>query len=78
MDNRSRIIVGADVGKPDRRTDCEKALKQIRRILFAFGIKPESLGADKGYSTGEFIDTLVKGKVEPHIPIMDSRSQNDR
>jgi len=78
MDNRSRIIVGADVGKPDRKTDCEKALEQIRRIPFAFGIKPESLGADKGYSTGEFIDTVVREKVEPHIPIMDSRSQNDR
>ena len=78
MDNRSRIIVGADVGEPDRKTDCEKALEQIRRIPFAFGIKPESLGADKGYSTGEFIETLVKEKVEPHIPIMDSRSQNDR
>lgn len=78
MDNRSRIIVGADVGKPDRKTDCEKALEQIRRIPFAFGIKPESLGADKGYATGEFIDTLVKERVEPHIPIMDSRSQNDR
>jgi transposase len=78
MDNRSRIIVGADVGKPDRKTDCEKALEQIRRILFAFGIKPESLGADKGYSTGEFINALVKEKLQPHIPIMDSRSQNDR
>jgi transposase len=78
MDNRSRIIVGADVGKPDRKTDCEKALKQIRRIPFAFGIKPESLGADKGYSTGEFINALVKENVQPHIPIMDSRSQNDR
>jgi transposase len=78
MDNRSRIIVGADVGKPDRKTDCEKALEQIRRILFTFGIKPESLGADKGYSTGEFINALVNEKVRPHIPIMDSRSQNDR
>jgi transposase len=78
MDNRSRIIVGADVGEPDRKTDCEKALEQIRRIPFAFGIRPESLGADKGYSTGEFIETLVKEKVAPHIPIMDSRSQNDR
>jgi len=47
-------------------------------IYYKSGIKPESLGADKGYSTGEFIDTLVKEKVEPHIPIMDSRSQNDR
>jgi transposase len=40
MDNRSRIIIGADVGKPDRKTDCEKALEQIRRVPFAFGTPP--------------------------------------
>jgi transposase len=78
MDNRSRIIVGTDVGKPDRKTDCEKALRQIRRIPFTFRMRPKSLGADKGYSTGEFIDALIKEKVQPHIPIMDYRSQNDR
>jgi len=78
MDNGSRIIVGTDVGKPDRKTDCEKALRQIRRIAFRFGMRPESLGADKGYSAGEFLDALIKEKIQPHIPIMDYRSQNDR
>jgi len=78
MDNRSRIIVGTDVGKPDRKTDCEKALRQMRRVAFRFRMKPESLGADKGYSAGEFIDALIKEKIQPHIPMMDYRSQNDR
>jgi len=41
-------------------------------------MKPESLGADKGYSAGEFIDALLKEGIQPHIPIMDYRSQNDR
>jgi hypothetical protein len=29
MDNKSRMIVGADVGRPDRKTDCEKALGAV-------------------------------------------------
>ena len=78
MENKSRIIVGADVGRPDRKTDCEKALGQLRRIPWAFKLRPESIGADKGYSGGEFIDALIKERIEPHIPILDYRSQNDR
>jgi hypothetical protein len=42
-------------------------------------MRPKSIiGADKGYSGGEFIDALIKERIEPHIPILDYRSQNDR
>lgn len=78
MDNKSRIIMGTDIGKPDRKTDCENALMQIRRIKWRYKMKPESLGADKGYSAGEFIDVLINEKIQPHIPVMDYRSQNDK
>jgi len=78
MDNKSRIIVGSDVGMPNKKTDCDKALIQIRRIKWTCKIRPESLGADKGYSAGEFIDALINERIQPHIPIMDYRSQNDR
>jgi len=78
MDNKSRIIVGTDIGMPDKKTDCDKALTQIQRMKWTYKIKPESLGADKGYSAGEFIDALIKEKLQPHIPIMDYRSQNER
>ena len=76
MDNKSRIIVGADVGGPDKRTDCEKALQQIQRIKWTYKIKPESLGADKGYAAGEFIHNLGTEKIQPHIPIVDYRRHN--
>lgn len=76
MDNKSRIILGADVGEPDKRTDCEKALQQLRRIKWAYRLKPESLGADKGYSAGEFIHALLHEKIAPHIPIVDFRRHN--
>lgn len=76
MDNKSRIILGADVGRPDKRTDCEKALQQIQRIKWMYKIKPESLGADKGYAAGEFIRNLGTEKIQPHIPIVDYRRHN--
>jgi transposase len=76
MDNKSRIIVGAEVGEPDKHTDCEKALQQLKRIKWVHRLKPESLGADKGYSAGEFIHSLLNEKIAPHIPIMDFRRHN--
>lgn len=68
MDNKSRIILGADAGKPDLRTDSEKAIEQIRRIKWRHKIIPESMGADKGYATGEFINSVINGNIQPHIP----------
>lgn len=78
MDNKSRVIVGADVGKPDLKTDREKAIEQIRRIKWRHRIQPKSIGADKGYSTGEFIHELIGEKIYPHIPVRDYRSRNDK
>ncbi len=78
MDNKSRVIVGADVGKPDLKTDRDKAIEQLQRVKWRHRIRPKSLGADKGYSAGEFINALVNEKIEPHIPIIDHRSQKDK
>ena len=76
MDNKSRIIVGADVGEPDKHTDCERALQQIRRVKWVHKLRPETLGADKGYSAGEFIHGVVSEGIDPHIPIVDHRRHN--
>ena len=78
MDNRSRIIIGADVGKPNLRTDSEKALEQIRRIKWRYKIRPDSLGADKGYATGEFINNIIAENIQPHIPIFDYQRHNHK
>ena len=78
MDNRSRVIIGADVGRPDLRTDSEKAIEQIRRIKWRYKIKPESLGADKGYATGEFMHNLINENIKPHISILDYQRHNHK
>ena len=78
MDNKSRIIVAADIGKPDLTTDCNIAVKQIRRLKWRHRIKPDSIGVDKGYSSGEFIHALDSEEIDPHIPVRDYRSRNDK
>lgn len=78
MDNKSRVIIGADVGGPDLRTDSQKALEQIRRAKWKYKIRPESLGADKGYATGEFIHNIINEHIHPHIPIFDYQRHNHK
>lgn len=78
MDNRSRIIIGADAGSPDLRTDSEKALEQIRRIKWRHRIIPESIGADKGYATGGFINNIINENIQPHIPIFEYQRHNHK
>jgi len=78
MDNKSRVIIGADVGRPDLRTDSVKAIEQIRSIKWRYKIRPDSLGADKGYAAGEFINNLINENIQPHIPILDYQRHNHK
>jgi transposase len=78
MDNRSRVIVGTGLGKPDKRTDCEEGLREIRRVKWVHQMRPKSLGADKAYGAGEFLHHLIEEGIDPHIPIADYRSLNER
>jgi len=78
MDNKSRVILGADSHLPNRRADQQAALELLRRIGWAYKLKPKTLGADKGYATGEFVHRLLEQAVDPHIPMMDTRSEHDR
>jgi len=78
MDNRSRVIVGTGLGRPDKRTDCEEALREIRRMKWVHRMRPESLGADKGYGAGEFIHYLIEEGIDPHIPIAGYRRERFR
>jgi len=76
MDNKSRVIMGADVGKPDKKSDAEGAIRQLRRIKWRHRIKPKSLGADKGYASGEFIHRVLEEGIQPHIPVVRTERHN--
>lgn len=78
MDSKSRIVVGSDIGRPDKKRDSDNAIKEIRKIKWRHRIKPESLGADKGYAAGEFIHSLINEDVQPHIPIVEYQRHNHK
>lgn len=77
-DSKSRIVVGTDVGEPDKRTDCNKAIEQIRKTKWRHRIQPKSLGADKGYSSGEFLQKVISEDIQPHIPMVKYAAHNHK
>ena len=78
MDNRSRIILGADQNRPSRRADAETALALTRKTRWVYKLEPKTVGADKGYATGQFVHELLEEKVLPHVPVMDTRGQHEQ
>jgi transposase len=78
IDNGTSIIVGAQVSKPDLASEAQAALTQVRRSQWRFKLRSQTVGADKGYSTGEFIHGLITQRIHPHLPVRDYRSQNDK
>jgi transposase len=78
MDNKSRVILGAEQNLPNRNADAVTAIKLVARLKWAFKLKPRTLGADKGYATGEFVHWLSEQEVMPHVPIMDHRSRTGK
>ena len=78
MDNKHQIIIGVKPEKPDRSGETRAAIEMIKQSKWKFKIKPQTLGADKGYATGEFVYQMIKESITPHVPIMDTRSQNGK
>jgi transposase len=78
MDNKSHVIVGVKANSPDRNSDAKAATEMLKECKWKFKLKPKTLGADKGYATGEFVYEVIKEGIIPHVPVMDTRSKNDK
>jgi transposase len=78
MDNKTRVVVGADQNLPNRNADAETAVRLVGRLKWAYKLSPRTLGADKGYATGLFVHWLLEQGVLPHVPMMDARSRNEK
>jgi Transposase DDE domain len=51
------------------------AAKRMLQRVAKLGLRPESLGADKAYGSGEFLAWLLERNIQPHIPVIDHRHQ---
>lgn len=78
MENRHRILVGVDVaighGSRVEEDGCLGILDKVKRQY-----RPDSVGADKGYFHGRFLDRLFQRGIEPHVaPLKTGRQEVHR
>jgi IS5 family transposase len=74
IDTRSRVILGVEATPALFHQETVAARKMVDQI-HKFGIRPETLAADKAYGSGEFLAWLLEHGVQPHIPVIDRRHQ---
>jgi len=77
-DNAHCIILGVEATPACFRQEMLAARRLLQQVKERFGISPESLGADKGYGSGEFRAWLLERKIQPYIPVIDRRHQTHR
>jgi transposase len=70
MDNKSRVILGVEA-TPAMFSQEVSAARHLLEQARAKGLHPKSLGADKAYGNGEFLNWLVERDIAPHIPVID-------
>jgi len=74
IDTASRVIVEVEATPALSRQEMVAARRMTERVE-KLGLRPESLGADKAYGSGEFLAWLLARGVQPHIPVIDRRHQ---
>jgi len=76
IDTRSRVILGVEATPALFHQETVAARKMVEQIQ-KLGVKPETLGADKAYGSGEFLAWLLERGVQPHIAVIDRRHQTN-
>ena len=66
MENRNGLLVDLKVSTATGTAE-EEAAEQMLKRQARKGVKPRTLGADKGYDTGQFIGMLRSRKIVPHV-----------
>ncbi len=71
IDTKGRVILDTLVTQPGISTECDAALEMIDQVrengLITF---LQTLTADKGYGTTDFITKLLERNITPHIPLL--------
>jgi transposase len=69
-ENRNGLIVNIAATEASGTAECEAALEMIDEAKATHGVKPKTLGADKGVDSGKFfLDVETRG-IEPHVPLV--------
>lgn len=70
MENRSGLCVAVRVTEANGTAEREAVIPLLRQVRHELGLTPRTLGADKGYAAGPFLEQLERREqVVPHMPL---------
>jgi transposase len=69
-ENRNGLIVNITVTEANGTAERSAALDMIDELAATHKVKPKTLGADKGFDSGEFFQELEARRIEPHVPLV--------
>ena len=75
MENRNGLVVDVVLSQATGTAETEAALTMLERVPTARRI---TVGADKGYDTGEFVTTCRSFRITPHVAMKQRHSALDR
>jgi hypothetical protein len=72
-ENRHGLVMSVRVDEASGTAERENTLKMLDHLERRHGVRPATLGADKGYDAGPFILELEQRWIEPHVAIRSGR-----
>lgn len=69
-ENRHGLIVAITVTEANGTAEREAALEMLDELQATHTVRPTTLGADKGFDSGEFFRELEARTIEPHVPLV--------
>jgi transposase len=69
-ENRHGLIIHITATEASGTAERTAALAMIDAVHKTHGVRPKTVGADKGYDSGEFLQELEFRVIEPHVPLV--------
>ena len=69
-ENRNGLILAITVTEASGTAERTAALEMLDAVKATHAVQPTTLGADKGFDSGEFFQELESRRIEPHVPLV--------
>jgi transposase len=69
-ENRNGLIVNIVATEANGTSEREAALEMLDEVKATHGLQPKTLGGDKGFDDGDFLQKVESRAIEPHVPLV--------
>lgn len=77
-ENRHGLILAIQATEANGTAERSAALAMIDAWKATHGKQPKTVGADKGYDSGEFFQELEARRIEPHVPLVKAPTAREK